>query len=117
MLVRRVGWPTSEPAEPRIQPAEDGPRTKDTDAGRRQLDRQWQAVQSGADRGDVSGLVGRELEVGPDRAGAVDEQANRRQFEDLVEVRLGFGHDERLDAVLVLNGEMESARPVARIVR
>jgi hypothetical protein len=51
--------------------------------GRRQLDRQWQAVQPPAQRGERGRVVGGEREPGPDRAGPFDQQRHRRAVLDL----------------------------------
>ena len=58
------------------------------DARRRQLDRQRQAVQAAADRGDGRGVVASvEREVGLDRPGALDEEAHGRGTRERLGVR------------------------------
>ena len=108
---RRVCWrsgrsraPPARSAEAVLEPAEHRLRREDSDARRRQLDGQRQAVESHADLGHGRRVLVGDLEVGLHRAGALDEERDRLELRELGERRevRRVGQAERRNRVLLL---------------
>jgi hypothetical protein len=79
LLPRRPGAVAAgQQAHAIVQAVEDLPRGQRPDPRRRQLQRQRDAVQAGADPGDYGGVLGRQLEFGIRGPGAVQEELHRR---------------------------------------
>ena len=73
---RHVAGTTDEHGQVPLEPVEDGLRAEQPDAGRRELDRQWQPIEPAADLGDGPGVLGGELEPRLDCASALDEEGD-----------------------------------------
>ena len=100
LACRSVGGAADEEGEPLVEALEDGLRRQQPDAGGCQLDRERQAVESGADRGDDLRRLGVDREARLDGAGPGLEQLRR------------VARRERLERVLLLAGDAEAARLV-----
>ncbi len=92
-----------------VQPFEDLPQAERPDARRRQLQRQGDAVQPGADPGHRRGVLRRQSEVRVGGLSAFREEAHRRDARQVGERGEGggVGHGERREAVLPLPGDAQ----------
>ncbi len=89
---RQVERAAGQEGEAVLQAGQAPPGREDADPGRGQLDRQRQPVEPDADLRDRGRVLGREGEVGPDGAGALEEQGDRRVA---LQIRDGPGLVER----------------------
>ena len=74
---RQVARSTREERQTIAESRQDGLRAQEAKAGRRELDRQRQAVEPCRDLGDGRGVLVGDLEVRAGRDGSLDEQADR----------------------------------------
>ena len=77
LSLRHVTSSAREKAQALLEARQDRLRREDLGPSGGQLDRQWQAVQPRADRSHRRSVLAGEPEVGPCRAGALDEQGDR----------------------------------------
>ncbi len=78
LACREIASTTSQRVEARrTQPIEQLLGWKQPNTGCGQLNRQWQAIQAHADRGDGGRIRVGEPEIGPHRTGTAHEQRNR----------------------------------------
>ena len=77
---REIARAAGQQRQPALQPAQHRLGRQQPDAGRRQLDRQRQAVQPGADLGHGRGVLVGQREVGPDRACSLRRRARRPAY-------------------------------------
>src|SRR5215470_17674339 len=63
--------------EAAVQPGQQGARTQQPGPRCSELEREWQAVEPGTDRGHVLGVLGGQLEIGACHPRVLDEESDR----------------------------------------
>ena len=108
---RKVARARRQQPEPIAQPAEHRLGSQDPDPRRGELDRQRQAVEADADLGDRRRVLVRDLEPGPHRPSALDEQRDRLVLGELRQRRkVGrVRQAERRNRVLLLARHLQRA--------